>query len=225
MTTMRMMLLGGPGAGKGTQAARLTAYFNIPQISTGDMLRAAVAEGTPLGLSAKKIMESGELVSDDIIIALVKERLSQEDCQHGFLLDGFPRTIAQAQALKDAHIALDHVVEIAVNDEEIVRRITGRRIHPASGRVYHVAYHPPKVEGCDDITGEPLILRDDDREEIIRNRLQVYHQQTSPLIAYYQTWLEEDKAHAPHFHRIEGIGDVDAIFQEILKALKGATDA
>lgn len=222
MTTMRIMLLGGPGAGKGTQAARLTAHFNIPQISTGDMLRSAVAEGSPLGLSAKKIMESGELVSDDIIIALVKERLLADDCQRGFLLDGFPRTIAQAQALKDAHISLDHVIEIAVKDEEIVRRITGRRIHPASGRVYHLNYHPPKIEGCDDVTGEPLILRDDDREEIIRNRLHVYHQQTSPLINYYQDWLRDDPAHAPQFHRIDGIGDVDAIFQEILHVLTGA---
>lgn len=224
MTMMRMMLLGGPGAGKGTQAGRLTAHFKIPQVSTGDMLRAAVAAGTPLGLSAKKIMESGELVSDDIIIALVKERLLQEDCRQGFLLDGFPRTIAQAQALREAHIPLEHVVEIAVDDQEIIRRITGRRTHPASGRVYHLEYHPPKKEGCDDITGEPLILRDDDREEIIRNRLQVYHQQTSPLIAYYQEWVKEDPVHAPQFHRVEGVGDVDAIFNHILQSLTGEVD-
>lgn len=224
MTVMRMMLLGGPGAGKGTQAARLTAHFKIPQISTGDMLRAAVAAGTPLGLNVKKIMESGELVSDDIIIALVKERLSQEDCLQGFLLDGFPRTIAQAQALKEASIPLEHVVEIAVDDEEIIRRITGRRTHPASGRVYHLEYHPPNKEGLDDLTGEPLVLRDDDREEIIRNRLQVYHQQTSPLIRYYQDWEKEEPTYAPKFHRVEGVGDVDAIFQNILQALTGATD-
>jgi adenylate kinase len=221
MTRMRMMLLGGPGAGKGTQAARLKAHFKIPQISTGDMLRAAVAAGTPLGLSAKKIMESGELVSDEIIIGLVKERLSQEDCQQGFLLDGFPRTIAQAQALREAGIPLDHVVEIAVDDQEIVRRITGRRIHPGSGRVYHLEYHPPQKEGYDDVTGEPLILRDDDREEIIRNRLHVYHQQTSPLIHYYQTWAQEAPEHAPQFHRVEGVGDVETIFNHILQALNG----
>ncbi len=223
MTTMRMMLLGGPGAGKGTQAVRLTTHFKIPQISTGDMLRAAVTADTPLGRSAQKIMDSGELVSDDIIIALVKERLAEDDCRQGFLLDGFPRTIAQAEALKEAHISLDHVVEIAVDDQEIIRRITGRRTHPASGRVYHLEYHPPQKEGCDDVTGEPLILREDDREEIIRNRLQVYHQQTRPLISFYQQWVKQDPKHAPQFHRVEGVGDVSAIFEHILQALTGAT--
>lgn len=219
MDTMRMMLLGGPGAGKGTQASRLTAHFHIPQISTGDMLRAAVAAGTPLGLDAKKIMDSGKLVSDDIIIALVKERLAAPDCQNGFLLDGFPRTLAQAEALKEAKIPLDHVVEIGVDDEEIVKRITGRRTHPASGRVYHLQYHPPKQEGLDDITGEVLIQRDDDREEIIRKRLEVYHEQTKPLIDYYQSWAKMDPR-APRFHRISGVGNVDQIFQNIIQVLK-----
>lgn len=225
MNTMRMMLLGGPGAGKGTQASRLTEYFKIPQISTGDMLRAAILAGNPLGLNAKKIMDAGQLVSDEIIIALVKERLKADDCTNGFLLDGFPRTIAQAEALKDAGIPLDHVVEIAVDDEEIVKRITGRRTHPASGRVYHTEYHPPKQEGIDDMTGEPLILRNDDREEIIRKRLEVYHEQTKPLIHYYQSWATEDARNAPLFHRIKGVGDVDAIFKHILGALQSAKEA
>ena len=179
---MRLMLLGGPGAGKGTQALRLTKHFQIPQISTGDMLRAAIVAGSALGLSAKKIMDSGQLVSDDIIIGLVKERLKQGDCRNGFLLDGFPRTIPQAQALREAGIDIDYVIEIAVDDNEIVKRISGRRIHKASGRVYHIYYHPPKQEGLDDETGEPLILRDDDREEIVRKRLDVYHEQTEPLV-------------------------------------------
>ena len=215
---MRIMLLGGPGAGKGTQAIRLTEYFKIPQISTGDMLRSAISAGHPLGLNAKKIMDAGHLVSDDIINELVKERLVQADCQNGFLLDGFPRTITQAEALKETSIALDHVIEIAVDDEEIVRRITGRRIHLGSGRVYHLLYQPPKREGLDDITGEPLILRDDDREEIIRNRLEVYSQQTKPLVDYYQNWSQTSDR-APQFHRIHGTGDVDAIFKQILLAI------
>jgi adenylate kinase len=216
---MRLMLLGGPGAGKGTQALRLMKAFNIPQISTGDMLRAAIAAKSELGLSAKKIMDSGQLVSDDIMIALVKERLLLEDCAQGFLLDGFPRTIPQAEALKEAGIALDHVIELAVDDEEIIKRISGRRVHPGSGRVYHVDYHPPKRAGVDDETNEPLVLRDDDREEIIRKRLDVYHAQTKPLIHYYQTWAREDKAHAPLYHQISGEGDVEAIFKRILDAL------
>jgi adenylate kinase len=219
MGLMRLMLLGGPGAGKGTQALKLTKHFNIPQISTGDMLRAAIAQGTELGLSAKKIMDSGQLVSDDIIIGLVKERLQEDDCRNGFLLDGFPRTIPQAEALKAAKIAIDFVVEIAVDDEEIVKRISGRRIHPGSGRVYHIHAHPPKQEGLDDETQEPLILRDDDREEIIRKRLDVYHEQTEPLIDYYQQWADIDHKHAPIFQRISGKGTEDVIYQRILAAI------
>lgn len=222
MSVMRLMLLGCPGAGKGTQALRLMKHFNIPQISTGDMLRAAIVSGSPLGLSAKKIMDSGQLVSDDIMIGLVAERLAQADCQSGFLLDGFPRTLPQAEALKDSNIKLDHVIEIAVDDEEIVRRITGRRVHPASGRVYHVVFHPPKTEGLDDITQEPLMLRDDDREEIIRNRLKVYHEQTEPLIGYYQSWSKTNDADAPAFHQISGDGSVETIFARILSVLKEA---
>ncbi|MDP3560677.1 MAG: adenylate kinase [Legionellaceae bacterium] len=217
---MRLMLLGCPGAGKGTQALRLMKQFNIPQISTGDMLRAAIASGTSLGLSAKKIMDQGLLVSDDIMIALVAERLSQDDCRAGFLLDGFPRTIPQADALRKAHINIDHVVEIAVDDDEIVRRITGRRVHPASGRVYHVVFNPPKVNGLDDETGEPLVLRDDDREEIIRNRLEVYHNQTAPLIDYYESWYRTEATEAPLFHRISGEGSVDTIFERIMAVLQ-----
>lgn len=220
MSVMRLMLLGCPGAGKGTQAFRLMQHFNIPQISTGDMLRAAIAQGSSLGLSAKKIMDAGQLVSDDIMIGLVAERLSQPDCQSGFLLDGFPRTIPQAEALRHSNIQLDHVIEIAVDDEEIVRRITGRRVHPASGRVYHVLFNPPKVEGIDDITQEALVLRDDDREEIIRNRLKVYHEQTEPLIGYYQSFAETKSDGAPSFHRVSGEGSVDAIFERILSVLK-----
>ncbi|MCP0913416.1 MULTISPECIES: adenylate kinase [Legionella] len=216
---MRLMLLGGPGAGKGTQAERLIKHFSIPQISTGDMLRAAVAAGSEIGLSVKKIMDAGQLVSDDIMIRLVQERLALPDCKNGFLLDGFPRTIVQAEALKKAHIDLDHVIEIAVDDEEIVKRICGRRTHPASGRVYHVEYNPPKQQGLDDITAEPLVQRDDDREEIIRKRLQVYHEQTEPLIAYYREWAKTSKE-APRFHRVEGTGSVDSIFQRILSAIK-----
>ena len=220
MSLMRLVLLGGPGAGKGTQALRLMKMFNIPQISTGDMLRAAIAAGSVLGLSAKKIMDSGQLVSDDIMIGLVQERLAQDDCRQGFLLDGFPRTIPQAEALKSAGIKLDHVIEIAVDDEEIVKRISGRRIHPGSGRVYHVHSHPPKKEGIDDETGDPLVLRDDDQEEIIRKRLDIYHEQTEPLIGYYQTWSTEDDAQAPAFNRISGEGSVDVIFQRILSVIK-----
>ncbi len=219
MGLMRLVLLGGPGAGKGTQALRLMKSFNIPQISTGDMLRAAIAAGTELGMSAKKIMDAGQLVSDDIMIGLVKERLKQDDCRNGFLLDGFPRTIPQAEALKKAGIDLDHVVEIAVQDEEIVQRISGRRVHPASGRIYHVQYNPPKQADTDDETGEPLVLRDDDREEIIRKRLEIYHQQTEPLIDYYQAWATQGTDRAPAFHRISGEGCVDTIFQRVLSVI------
>lgn len=217
---MRLMLLGGPGAGKGTQASLLINRYKIPQISTGDMLRAAIAKGTPLGLSAKKIMESGGLVSDDIIIGLVKERLKNPDCDRGFLFDGFPRTLVQAEALKDAGIHLDHVIEIAVDDEEIIERISGRRIHQPSGRVYHVVNQPPKNPGVDDITGEPLIQRDDDKEETIRKRLQVYHSQTAPLVQYYKEWAESGSKEAPKFHTISGTGTVDQIFDNIVTILE-----
>ncbi len=217
---MRLMLLGGPGAGKGTQASLLINRYKIPQISTGDMLRAAIAKGTPLGLSAQKIMESGGLVSDDIIIGLVKERLKNSDCDRGFLFDGFPRTLVQAEALKDAGIHLDHVIEIAVDDEEIIERISGRRIHQPSGRVYHVVNQPPKNPGVDDITGEPLIQRDDDKEETIRKRLQVYHSQTAPLVQYYKEWAESGSKEAPKFHTISGTGTVEQIFDNIVTILE-----
>ncbi|MGL5741588.1 MAG: adenylate kinase [Legionella sp.] len=217
---MRLMLLGGPGAGKGTQALRLIERYKIPQISTGDMLRAAIAQGTPLGLSAKKIMETGGLVSDDIIIWLVKERLKQSDCANGFLFDGFPRTIVQADALKQAGIYLDHVIEISVDDEEIIKRISGRRIHQPSGRVYHVQNHPPKQDGIDDVTGEPLIQREDDKEETVRKRLEVYRNQTAPLVKYYQLWSENGSHGAPEFHSICGTGDVDDVFQKIVSSIE-----
>lgn len=216
---MRLMLLGGPGAGKGTQAARLIEHYKIPQISTGDMLRAAIAQGTPLGLSAKKIMEAGGLVSDDIIIGLVKDRLKSDDCKRGFLFDGFPRTLIQADALKQAGINLDHVVEIAVDDNEIIQRISGRRIHQPSGRVYHVINHPPKNDGLDDLTGEALVQRDDDKEETVRKRLEVYHSQTAPLINYYKTQAEHGDIRAAQFHSVIGTGSVDQIFERIVSLL------
>ncbi|PWY55999.1 adenylate kinase [Legionella qingyii] len=217
---MRLMLLGGPGAGKGTQALRLIERYQIPQISTGDMLRAAIAQGTPLGLSAKKIMETGGLVSDEIIIGLVKERLKKSDCAKGFLFDGFPRTIVQADALKQAGIYLDHVIEIAVDDEEIIKRISGRRIHQPSGRVYHIQNHPPKREGIDDITGDALIQREDDKEETVRKRLEVYRSQTAPLVNYYKSWAESGDQSAPEFHSICGTGDVDDVFQKIVNSIE-----
>ncbi len=217
---MRLMLLGGPGAGKGTQALKLVNYFKIPQISTGDMLRAAISAGTVLGKAAKQVMDAGELVSDEIIIALVKERLQHSDCQQGFLFDGFPRTIPQADALEEANISLDHVIEIAVPDDEIIKRISGRRVHLASGRVYHLQFHPPKKNNVDDLTEEALVQRDDDKEETIKQRLAVYHQQTEPLIHYYQNWTKEKRNKAPGFHRIEGVGNVDTIFSNILAALQ-----
>ncbi len=225
---MRLMLLGGPGAGKGTQARKLIDHFKIPQISTGDMLRSAIAEGTDLGKSAKKVMDSGQLVSDEIIIALVKERLKKPDCRNGFLFDGFPRTIPQADALKEANIKLDHVIEIAVPDEEIINRISGRRVHLPSGRVYHIDFHPPKVDGFDDLTGEKLIQRDDDKEETIKQRLAVYHKQTEPLVNYYKQI--ENKARnsdekVPHFHRVNGLDSVDTIFNNILSSISMARSA
>lgn len=210
---MKLMLLGGPGAGKGTQALRLIERYKIPQISTGDMLRAAIAQGSKLGMDAKKIMEAGGLVSDDIIIGLVKERLSQADCKKGFLFDGFPRTLVQANALLEAGINLDFVIEIAVDDEEIIKRISGRRIHQPSGRVYHITNQPPKVPGLDDETNEPLIQRDDDKEETIRKRLQVYHQQTAPLIQFYKKEYKEKGK--PVFDTVQGTGSVDNIFSRI----------
>lgn len=219
MGVMRLILLGGPGAGKGTQALRLMKHFNIVQISTGDMLRAAIQSGSALGQSAKAIMDKGGLVSDPIMIALVKERLSADDCRNGFLLDGFPRTIPQANALREAHIDIDHVIELAVDDNEIVQRISGRRVHLKSGRTYHILYNPPKVAGFDDVTGEPLVLRDDDEESIIRKRLKVYHEQTEPLVAYYEKLANSNIDNAPLFHRIVGEGNVDTIFAKILAAL------
>ncbi len=218
---MRLILLGGPGAGKGTQACFLTERYGIPQISTGDMLRAAVKAKTPLGIEAKKVMESGDLVSDDIIIGLVKERIKQKDCEKGFLFDGFPRTLAQADALKDANVQLDAVVEIDVDSEEIVKRMSGRRTHEASGRSYHVVFNPPKVEGKDDETGEALIQRPDDQEETVRYRLDVYQTQTSPLKKYYGDWSNTGDAHAPAYIKVHGIGTVSMIRDTIFAQLDG----
>ena len=216
---MRLILLGPPGAGKGTQAAFITERFGIPQISTGDMLRAAVKAQTPLGIEAKKIMDAGGLVSDDIIIGLVKDRLQQADCQKGYLFDGFPRTIPQADALKSAEIPLDYVIELVVPEESIIERMSGRRIHPASGRSYHLKFNPPKTADIDDITGEPLVLRDDDREETVRHRLSVYRDQTRPLVDYYEGWAGSGDAAAPAYRRIAGLGSVDEIRDRIVQAL------
>ena len=218
---MRVILLGAPGAGKGTQAQYICKEFGIPQISTGDMLRAAVKAETPLGLAAKEVMDAGRLVSDDIIIGLVKERLEQPDCANGCLFDGFPRTIPQAEALRDSGVNIDHVVEVAVDDEEIIDRMAGRRVHLASGRTYHIIYNPPKKDGFDDETGDPLIQRDDDQESVVRDRLSVYHEQTEPLIHFYSSWVKTDPAGAPTMNRIQGIGQVEEIRDEILKVLKG----
>lgn len=216
---MKIILLGGPGAGKGTQAGFIKEKYNIPQISTGDMLRAAVKAGTPLGVEAKKVMDAGGLVSDDIILGLVKERTAEADCANGFLFDGFPRTLAQAESLKNQGVDIDAVVEIAVDDAEIVRRMSGRRVHVASGRTYHVIFNPPKVEGKDDETGEDLIQRADDSEETVLKRLEVYHSQTAPLIKYYSDWAASGEAKAPRYIRIEGIGKVDQIRDQIFAAL------
>ncbi|MFT3816181.1 MAG: adenylate kinase [Rubrivivax sp.] len=216
---MRLILLGAPGAGKGTQATQICKKYGIPQISTGDMLRAAVKAGTPLGQAAKKVMDSGGLVSDDIIIGLVKERIAQADCAAGFLFDGFPRTIPQADAMKAAGVKLDVVLEIEVPDEAIIERMSGRRAHLPSGRTYHVKFNPPKVEGKDDVTGEPLIQRDDDKEETVRKRLQVYQQQTRPLVDYYAKWAAAGDAQAPRYARISGTGSVDEITQRAFAAL------
>jgi adenylate kinase len=216
---MRLILLGGPGAGKGTQANYIKERYQIPQISTGDMLRAAVKAGTELGQKAKAVMDSGGLVPDDVIIGLVKERITQPDCKKGFLFDGFPRTIPQADAMKDAGVAIDAVVDIDVPDQEIIKRMSGRRVHLASGRTYHITFNPPKVDGKDDVTGEPLIQRDDDKEETVRKRLEVYHNQTEPLIGYYKKWESSGAADAPKYIRIEGIGKVDEIRDNIFKKL------
>jgi adenylate kinase len=216
---MRLILLGPPGAGKGTQAAFVCKHYGIPQISTGDMLRAAVKAGTPLGMAAKKVMDAGQLVSDDIIIGLVKERITQPDCAAGFLFDGFPRTIPQAEAMKAAGVKLDAVLEIDVPDVAIVERMSGRRVHPASGRTYHVMFNPPRVAGKDDETGEDLIQRDDDKEETVRKRLEVYHSQTRPLVDYYSQWAATGDPQAPRYSRIDGTGSVDEITRRALEAL------
>jgi len=217
---MKLILLGAPGAGKGTQAQYLTSEYDIPQISTGDMLRAAVKAGTPLGLEAKKVMESGGLVSDEIIIGLVKERVQQPDCKNGYLLDGFPRTIPQADAMKANNIDVDYVVEIDVNDEEIIQRMAGRRMHLFSGRTYHVIYNPPKIEGKDDETGEELVQREDDKEETVKQRLDVYHSQTKPLVEYYSSWANSGEEKAPNYVKVMGVGSLEDIRDSILKELK-----
>jgi adenylate kinase len=211
--------LGAPGAGKGTQAAYICQKFGIPQISTGDMLRAAVKAGTPLGVKAKQVMDSGALVSDDIIIGLVKERITQADCANGFLFDGFPRTIPQADAMKDAGVKLDYVLEIDVPFDAIIERMSGRRSHPASGRTYHVKFNPPKVAGQDDVTGEPLIQRDDDKEDTVKKRLEVYDAQTRPLVDYYSQWAAKDPAAAPKYRKISGTGSVEDITARAFEAL------
>lgn len=217
---MRLILLGPPGAGKGTQAKFISERFAIPQISTGDMLRAAVKAGTPLGLAAKKVMDSGGLVSDDLIINLVKERLTLPDCKEGYLFDGFPRTVPQADAMKHAGIDLDFVVEISVPDSEIIERISGRWVHAPSGRTYHARFHPPKVAGHDDVTGEPLTQRADDSEETVKNRLSVYHNQTEVLLSYYASWSKSGTPGAPQYREIAGVGEVSAIKDKIFAALK-----
>src|SRR6266705_4389029 len=208
---MRLVLLGPPGAGKGTQAGFIRDAYGIPQISTGDMLRAAVKAGTPLGLAAKKVMDEGRLVSDDIIVGLVNDRLREPDCRNGYLFDGFPRTIPQADALKEAGVALDYVLEIDVPDAAIVERMSGRRVHVASGRTYHVKYNPPKIADRDDATGEPLIQREDDKEDTVKKRLAVYHAQTEPLVAYYAQWSDTRDSRAPKYRKVDGLGSVDAI--------------
>ncbi len=213
---MRIILLGGPGSGKGTQAQFITEKYNIPQISTGDMLRAAVREGTPLGVEAKKIMAAGGLVSDDIILGLIEQRIAQSDCANGFLFDGFPRTIAQAEGLQNMHVAIDYVIEIAVDDDEIVKRMSGRRVHPGSGRTYHIVFNPPKVDNVDDVTGEPLIQREDDQEETVRKRLAVYHQQTKPLVDFYAGLAKQGQV---KFSSIPGVGSVDEITERIFAVL------
>ena len=216
---MRLILLGGPGAGKGTQAAFITQRYGIPQISTGDMLRAAVKAGTALGLAAKQVMDSGNLVSDEIIIGLVKERIAQPDCARGFLFDGFPRTIPQAEAMKAASVPIEHVVEVCVSDATIIERMSGRRVHIGSGRTYHVKFNPPKKDMVDDVTGEPLVLRQDDEEATVRKRLEVYHRQTEPLVEYYLKWAKTGDPKAAKYHRIDGVGKVEEVRDRIFAAL------
>lgn len=216
---MRIILLGAPGAGKGTQATFIKEKFNIPQISTGDMLRAAVKAGTPLGLEAKSYMDSGGLVPDAVIIGLVSERIKDADCKNGFLFDGFPRTIPQAEAMKNAGVGIDYVVEIDVPDEAIIERMSGRRSHPASGRTYHVKFNPPKVEGKDDVTGEDLVQRDDDKEEVVKNRLNVYHTQTKQLVGYYSDWAKSGIGGAPKYVKVHGLGEMNSIKEAIFSAL------
>lgn len=216
---MKLILLGAPGAGKGTQAAFITEKYGIPQISTGDMLRAAVKAGTPLGLEAKKVMDAGQLVSDEIILGLIKERLKQPDCAKGFLFDGFPRTIPQAEALRTQGVDLDYVMEIDVPDEEIIKRMSGRRVHTASGRTYHVVFNPPKVAGKDDVTGEDLIQREDDKEETVKKRLEVYHSQTKPLVEFYSKWAVAGDGKAPKYRKIAGVGALEAIKSALFAAL------
>jgi adenylate kinase len=217
---MRFILLGPPGAGKGTQASFITKKYGIPQVSTGDMLRAAIKAGTELGLKAKKLMDAGQLVSDDVILDLVKHRMAQPDCAGGFLFDGFPRTMAQAEAMKNAGLFIDYVIEIAVPDEEIIQRMGGRRVHPASGRTYHVKFNPPKVADKDDVTGEPLILRQDDQPETVKERLRVYHAQTQPLIEYYSKWQATGDPKAPKHLKVSGTGTVEQIRDRVFAALK-----
>ena len=217
---MRLILLGPPGAGKGTQANFVREHFLIPQISTGDMLRAAIKAGTPVGIAAKKVMDAGQLVSDDIIVKLVEERLREPDCRKGYLFDGFPRTIPQAEAMRKSGVDLDFVVEIEVDNEEIIQRLSGRRVHPASGRNYHLRFNPPRVPGRDDVTGEPLVQRDDDREETVRKRLDIYQRQTRPLIDYYSKWAAEGHPRAPKYRKISGVGSVAEIRERIFSALK-----
>jgi adenylate kinase len=216
---MRLILLGPPGAGKGTQAAFIANKCAIPQLSTGDMLRAAAKAGEPLGLAARKVMDAGQLVADDIVVALVKERLKAPDCARGYLFDGFPRTLGQAEAMKAAGVAVDHVLEIDVPEDEIVLRMSGRRVHPASGRSYHVKFNPPRVPDRDDVTGEPLIQREDDREQTVRKRLEVYRRQTRPLVDYYTRWADSGDARAPRTHRISGLGSIEQIRARAFAAL------
>ncbi len=216
---MRVILLGAPGAGKGTQANFLTEHFDIPQISTGDMLRAAIKAGTPLGQRVDQVLKSGSLVSDDLIIQLVSDRIQQTDCEKGFLLDGFPRTIPQAEALKKANVKIDFVIEVDVDDAEVIARLSGRRVHPASGRTYHVTFNPPKVDGKDDITNEDLVQRNDDQEETIRNRLATYYEQTKPLVKFYSSWADEKDPNAPHYKKISGLGTIKEIKERLLNIL------
>ena len=217
---MRVILLGGPGAGKGTQAAQIAEHFSIPQISTGDMLRMAISQGSDLGMRAKAVMDSGALVSDEIILGLVKERITGSDCNRGFLFDGFPRTVPQAEALRADEVKIDHIVEIVVDDTEIVRRMSGRRVHLASGRTYHVEFNPPRVSGKDDNTGEVLVQREDDKTATVKRRLDVYHQQTEPLVHYYETWSKTEEIDAPSYIRIDGEREVTSVTQDIMDALK-----